>query len=393
MWIQRYLWLGMMVLSLVACQGDGGTVEVTREVEVTRLVTAPVTPEYIPVEVVQEVIVEVTRVVGDEADEEMAAVGGEERPLQFWSAPSSGLEIETKSDLVAEALKDVTGYEVEVMVPESDEGVLAAMCDEPQRAVGILPAAVYAFSEQLCSNYPVMTVKRYEQAWQIGMILVPMGSDYTSVADLDGKVWGVPERDNLATYYYFKALWKSLGIEPAEEVILGDDSSAVLAVLNGEVDFATATYIPPILPYFERDWVLGVDTPEMWRGYAGGGYTPQRSPIGYVLLAGEPRHGGFRIRDARARVFDIAPTIFAETRILELGEPIPNDIIVWGGGLSLEVATTLSASLTAYAQDEACAPLLCSRDFYDWQGLTAVTTEDFAALRFIEEQGVLEELE
>ena len=159
----------------------------------------------------------------------------------------------------------------------------------------------------------------------------------------------------------------------------------MLAVVNGEVDFAVATFLPPLLPYEERDWVYGEDDPELWRET---GSLPRRSPLGYILVQGEPRFGGYRIRDARSRVFDIEPGIFNETRILTVTAPIPNETIVLGAEFPLSTARQVVMTLVAFAADEACAASLCSSDFYNWTGLVETGEAAYDPLRFL-----LEELE
>ena len=115
------------------------------------------------------------------------------------------------------------------------------------------------------------------------------------------------------------------------------------------VDFTTAVFVPPVMP-LDRQWVFGETEPEEWRVL---GISPTRSPIGYVLVAGEPEFGGYRLRDARARLFDTTPDIFDVTRILALSEPIPNETVVFGADFPLLLARQTLATMAEFAASEA----------------------------------------
>jgi len=176
------------------------------------------------------------------------------------------------------------------------------------------------------------------------------------------------------------AMLADAGAETADLTEIPSDSSAMLAVFNGEVDFATATFLPPMLPYDERPWQPGKDDPELWRSV---GFAPRRSPLGYILVNGDPEFGGYRIRDARSRVFDIAPEIFAETQILTITAPIPNQTIAFGADFPLGTARQVLGTLLDFAQSETCAISLCASDFYNWTGLELAEDADYEAVRFM----------
>ncbi len=154
----------------------------------------------------------------------------------------------------------------------------------------------------------------------------------------------------------------------------------MLAVYERDVDFATATYLPPILPYEERQWEYGEDSPEIWRRV---GISPRRSPIGYVLVNGEPEFGGYRLRDARSGIFDIMPGIYDETSIVSLSAPIPNDTIAFGMEFPLGMARQIVSALEDFSTSEACLTSVCSADFYGWVGLELADEAAYDPVRFL----------
>ena len=154
----------------------------------------------------------------------------------------------------------------------------------------------------------------------------------------------------------------------------------MLAVFNGDVDFATGTYWPPILPFEMREWVFGEDDPELWRQT---GASPSRSGIGFVVVLGRPDQGGYRVRDARSGVFDTNQAIFDETRILTLSAPIPADSVAVGGAVPFGLAQQLGPLLSQFAASEPCAVSLCATDFYGWTGLETAVPANYEPVHFV----------
>jgi len=142
------------------------------------------------------------------------------------------------------------------------------------------------------------------------------------------------------------------------------------------------------MPEGEDPWQYGVDQNEIWRYL---GLTPERSPIGYVLVIAEPEFGGYRIRDARSGVFDIQPEIFNATRIIALTPQIPNETLAFGRDFPLGLARQVMSTLQTFTASEACAESLCSSDFYNWRGLEPADEAFYRPLFDIAESGVMDE--
>ena len=164
-----------------------------------------------------------------------------------------------------------------------------------------------------------------------------------------------------------------------EIVEAGGHSNSMLAVYNGECDFATAFFSPPLLPAEEeRDWAYGVDDPEIWRE---AGVSPERTEEGRTFVGGPPEEGGYRILDARSSVTDTAPDIFERTRILALTDRIPNDTISFGPEFPLNLANQIVDAMIEFTASEECAQSICSEEFYNWTGLEAVTDSFYDPVR------------
>lgn len=368
------------LVALVACQPQVALVEVTRivvvssaerPVAVTRLVPQEVT-RIVPQELDQELVVDVTK----------APLGSAERPVQLLFAPTVDTAvIAARGATLAQALTAATGRVYEVGLLDSEQHVVELMCAAPADTVGFLSAMSYVVAHERCGVQPAnVAIHGDDLTWQTGMIVVRRDGDMTSLADLAGRRWAVPDTNSVSGFLSFQAMLADAGVEVGEIVEVPGDSSAVLAVYNGEADFATASYVPPILPYDERSWQYGVDDPEIWRRLD---IAPRRSPIGYVLVNGEPEAGGYRVRDARAGIFDTTPEIFNETSILALSPPIPNETVAFGANFPFGLSRQVMAALLDFANSEACDASICSADFYGWAGLAPAEDASYDSLRFL----------
>ncbi len=190
------------------------------------------------------------------------------------------------------------------------------------------------------------------------------------------------DRDSIPKFLYFEALLQEEGIELGDIVEVTGDSAAMLAVYEEEADFATAEYVPPIMPYEERLWQYGEDDPEPGRYL---GLPPTRSPIGYVLVNGEPEFGGYRLRDARSRIFDVVPQIYDRTQIVTLSAQIPNDTVAFGRDFPLGLARQVTMTFAEFAAADDCKESLCATDFFGWTGLLPAEESIFTPVGFIQE--------
>lgn len=315
------------------------------------------------------------------------SLGDSGRPIQLLFPPvSSSAVIVNRAGPLAEALRQATGAEFAVGITDSEEALVALLCSAPADTIGFLTAAAYTIARDQCEAQPALVAVQGDGlTWQMGMIVVRPGAA-GELADLDGRSWSVADTHSLPNYLYFRARMAEEGIEPGEIVEAPEETSALLALRNGDVDFTTASYVPPIMP-LDREWIVGETEPEVWRLL---GIAPSRSPIGYVIVAGEPEFGGYRIRDARSRLFDTTADIFDATRILSLSEPFPNDTVVFGADLPPAMARQVATTMTEFVASDGCGASLCSADLFGWAGLEPADDAAYDPIRKIKDTLELE---
>jgi phosphonate transport system substrate-binding protein len=375
-----------LVFVLAACQPE------TVEVEVTRVVTETEEVE-VPVEV------EVTRVITETVTEtvvetaEAVALGSPERPIKVLFVPSVEADaIVTGGEILAEELQNATGYTFEVSVPTSYAATIEEMCASPDDTIGFIPALGYVLANESCGVTVGLAAVRFGWPFYWAQIVVPADSDIQSLEDLAGASWGSPSVTSTSGYLVPFTMLQEAGVETGEVVETGGHPAAMLAVANGDVDFATAFFSPPLLPGGET-WSPAMD-PEIWRD-AG---EPVELVDGRALVAGGPDGGGYRILDARVAAMESYPTIFEDTRILTISDEIPNDTLSYGPGFPLAVAQEINDAVIAYTSSEACLEppegtvTLCSEAFYNWTGAEEVLDSSFDPVRnMIQASGMTEE--
>ena len=365
---KAWLIVALLVLStlIVACQ--------PQTVEVTRVVTETESVE-VPVEVEVEVPVEVTRVVTETVTEtvveEMEMLGSAERPIKVLFVPSVDAEaIVTGGEVLANALEAATDLSFEVSVPTSYAATIEEMCASPDDTIGFIPAQGYVLANNRCGVTVGAAAVRFGLSWYAAQYVVAFDSPFESVEDLAGASWCIPDFGSTSGYLYPSAEFAALGIEPGEIVEAGSHNNSMLGVYNGDCDFATAFFSPPLLPNYARSWAYGVDDPEIWRE---AGVSPVRNEAGRTFVGGDPADGGYRILDARSSVSDTAPDIFDETRILALTDRIPNDTVSFGPEFPLNTANKIVKALVDFTASEECLQSICSEEFYNWTGLEPVS--------------------
>lgn len=394
--ISNFLVLLTILAVLMGCQDGGGdgadirfveTVVVTRatEVEVTRFATVAV-----PVEVTREVLVEVTAGSQlEDADlvaqpavstEAKAEIGSAESPLTLVLAPTHPLPVlELRGNALVNAMSDLSGLEIELFIASTHEEAVLTACENPDSTLAVLPEMSYVLAEEMCDLQIRFAGVRNGYPYRAGMVLVPRGSDVNTLEELDGLSWGVGSLNDSASGLYFTALFNQQGIE-AFSTELGDPTTTVVSVWEGTQGFATAEFIPPILPYDERLWEYGEDDPELW---VRTGYYPIRSGIGFAVVYDYVENGGYQVRDARSNAFDVYNDIFFDTEIMMLSEPIPNGAIAFSPLIPLRVAESVASALETHVKSEGCVSSVCSPDHFMWEGVELVDDSFYDSIRFI----------
>jgi phosphonate transport system substrate-binding protein len=281
-------------------------------------------------------------------------IGTAARPIKVLFVPLRDPEVLTAGgQVMARALEATTGLKFEVSVPGSLAATVEAMCASPSDTIGFIPALAYVVARPKCGVE--VGAAEVRNGWSViwGQFLVARDSPYRTLQDLAGKKWMVAGRGSIHSDLYPSVMLKEAGVQPGEVAWTRSYSQAVMAVYNGEADFATTWFVPPIM---KPTWKPG-DHPE---------------PYDYNAVElnekGAAYAGTVRVSDARVQALKVAPDVFEKVRIMMLTNPIPYDTVSFGRDFPADLRDTIVAAMVKFGKSKECAESICSSKSYYWAG-------------------------
>ena len=299
-------------------------------------------------------------------------LGSADDPINVLFVPSVDIDFMISSgDLIETGLQSATGLHFNVSVPTSYAATIEEMCASPTNTIGFIPAMGYVLGNTLCGVEPALASERY--GWNVywAEFLVARDSSYTTLKDLEGASWAYPDAGSTSGFLFPSALYDDLGITVGEMIEAGGHSAAVKAVYNGEADFATAYFSPPLLP--EGTWAIG-DAPDI---------PDEMVEECAVNEKGRLMCGAYRVLDARASIREEAPDVVQKVRILDISSEIPNDTMSFAPDFPEALKTAVTDGVKFYVGTEACAETFCNENFYDWTAAGPIADENFDGVRLL----------
>lgn len=317
---------------------------------------------------------EATEAPAEEAAD-MADIGSADHPIKVFFVPSVDAQvIVSGGEIMANALNEATGLHFEVSVPTSYAATIEEMCASPSDSMGFIPGLGYVLANQLCGVDVAFKAVRFGWPVYWAQLLVARDSDFQSVADLAGKKWAYPDAGSTSGYLAILPMLAEAGIDVGETLEAGGHTGSVRAVYNGEADFASTFFSPPLKPEGEEAWAPG-DDPEI-----------PAELIDECAVTEDGRRlmcGGWRVLDARAGLREEAPDVVQKVRILDISPEIPNDTLSFGPDFPADLRTQIEEALTTFAETEAWNESIGNQDFYGWTGIDAATDAEYDTVRLM----------
>ncbi len=367
---RRALWAALIVMSLiVAACGDGTGDTTTTAGEAEEATTTTAEPAA------------TTTTAAAEAE-----LGSPERPIQVLFVPSVDAQmIVAGGQVMDDALTEATGLEFEVSVPTSYAATIEEMCANPADTMGFIPAFGYVLASQLCQVDVAFKAVRFGFGVYWAQFLVGRDSGIETLADLDGLSWAYPDPGSTSGFLFPSVSLEEAGATPGETREAGGHPQSALAVYNGEVDFGTTFYSPPLID--GGQWEIG-DPPEIPDELV-----DSCAPTG----EGEDQElwcGNYRVLDARSSAIADAPDIVQKVKILAITDEIPNDTLSFGPDFPADLRAQIEEALLAFSQTDAWNESIGHQDFYAWSGIEPATDAEYDIVRtVVESQGItLEDL-
>jgi phosphonate transport system substrate-binding protein len=304
-----------------------------------------------------------------------AGIGTPENPIQVLFVPSveAGV-IVSGGEIMREALEEATGLAFEVTVPTSYAATIEEMCAAPDRTMGFIPGLGYVLASNLCGVDVAFKAVRFGFDVYWAQILVPRDSDIETLEDLNGLSWAYPDAGSTSGYMVPLLMLQEAGVEAGEVVEAGGHPQAALAVYNGDADFASTFYSPPLIE--GGSWEIG-DPPEI----------PDEliDECAVTEDGAQLWCGNYRVLDARASARGDAPDIVQRLRILEISPEIPNDTLSFGPEFPADLRAQIEEALLAFAETDAWEESIGNQDFYGWTSINPATDAEYDNLRQIVE--------
>jgi phosphonate transport system substrate-binding protein len=309
-------------------------------------------------------------------------IGSVEHPIKVLFVPSVEASVITSGgQIMADALKEATGLNFEVLVPTSYAATIEEMCASPTDTIGFIPGLGYALANQLCGVDVAFKANRFGFPVYWTQILVARDSPYQTLEDLNGLKWGYTDAASTSGYMVPLVMMQDAGITPSESVATGGHNQSVLALYNGEVDFSTSFYSVPTLPdgnpvWTYEDYLAGKVTDDMWDIPADLVDSCAVNSDGSAILCGD-----LRVRDARANVRTDAPDIIQKTRILMTSPAIPNDTLSFGPDFPADLRAKIVDALLAFSKTDGWKQSIGLQDFYNWTGIYPAEDSEYDLVR------------
>ncbi len=302
-------------------------------------------------------------------------LGSADNPIEVYFVPSvdAGV-ITTGGQILADALNKATGLNFKVFVPTSYAATVEAMCSAPDKSIGFIPAAGYVIANKRCGV--TVAADAVRNGWSVywTAYIVKRDSTIETFGDLAGKKWGYPDAASTSGYIAPLVEMKAAGITPGDSVSTGGHPQTVLAVYNGDVDFGTTYYSPPLMGKDHAAWSVG-DLPEPF-DLSVTDSTVQKTDSGSQLMV-----GGVQILDARAAVIDQAPDVVDKVRILRLSAAIPNDTMSFGPSFPADLQKQIMDAMYAFAKTDDWKNSIGNTKFYGWSSLAPITDAAYDPVR------------
>ncbi len=299
-------------------------------------------------------------------------IGSPDHPIKVLFVPSVDAEkIVAGGQKLAEALNKATGLTFEVAVPTSYAATIEEMCASPKDTMGFIPGLGYVLANQLCGVKVAGKAVHFGYDWYAAMIVVARDSEFKKVADLNGKKWAYPDAASTSGYLYPLYMFKESGVTPSEAVAAGSHDAAIKAVYNGEADFGTDFFSPPIVDGKPMVWEPGQDPDVPADLLASCAPTADEKTI---------MCGNFEVRDARRNLRKELPDVVQKVRILATTPKIPNDTVSFGPDFPEDIMTKIMDALFAFAKDNPDG-FKAAFEAYSWTGINPANDAEYDPIR------------
>lgn len=273
-------------------------------------------------------------------------LGSRSNPVRFYFTPSGDTKrIATNARDFLAYLEKETGYFFESAIPTSFISVYEAFgSKKADIAAGLSAFAYLMVHEKYRADALLRIVRDNGETTYRGQFISRVGSGIDKIEDIQGHSIAFVDASSTSGYLLPKAMLKTMGIKPSEEVFGMTHENVVTMVYQKQVD-AGATYSSPPHP------VTG------------------------------------QIYDARMRVLPQFPDVASKVKIIGYTKDIPNDPFIFSRAMSKKMKDKIITSILKFVATDTGKKIIY--DTYDIVNLIPTKDSDYDGLRkMLKEQNI-----
>jgi len=308
-------------------------------------------------------------------------IGTRDHPIIWVFPPSTNpaLIVEVAQKIAADIGK-MTGLFIVPRVMPDYAALIEAFKSAEGDVMGVPTTDQYAriSVETDFETTPRLAAVRYGYPYYFASIYAPREKGFTSVEDLQGKVWIYNDEGSTSGYVLPKMLFDREGITFSGVVKSSGHTNSMMALLEGQGDFCTGYGSPPLPP----DWVA--ETMPGWKWEYG--MYPELwvwDPVAGTLPSEYYRGACVDLRRAAAQlgtygdIWDIVEKI----GIVDTVGPVPNDCIAFSPGFPKDVQDEIVEAIKAHISSPEGQALWSDPNFYEWNEVAEIDDSYYCEYR------------
>jgi len=290
------------------------------------------------------------------------ALGTRDNPIIWVFPPSTRAEvIEATAKQIVEDIGKATGLYIVPRVMPDYAALIEAFKAAEGNVMGTPTTDQYAriSVETDFGAHARLAAVRRGYSFYFSSIYAPRAAGYTSIHDLDGKIWIYNDEGSTSGYVFPKKYLEDNGVVVGGVVKSGGHANSMVALLKGQGDFCTGYGSPPEPPagYDGPKWDYGMD-PEMWI------WDRENN----ALYPPEVRGTCVDLRYAVSQIEGMGTLeeIIEKIGVLDTVGPLPNDCIAFSAGFPIRVENAIVAAIIAHIRSPEGNALWSNPNFYEW---------------------------
>jgi len=298
-----------------------------------------------------------------------------DNPIYMLLVPSTeGATVEEVGTAIAEAIYNLTGLYIVASLQADYTAMIEAFAASEGDTFGLPTTDQYIriFDRTNGDVSPRLGSERYGYAWYYASLYAHRDSGFTTLEDLDGKVWIYNDTGSTSGYVFPNMVFEREGIEFANVVTSGGHTNSMVALIEGQGDFCTGYGSAPAPPAgCDLKWDFG-DDPEMWLW----------DRWNNDLFRPEFRGTCLDLRRAVKSTYDF-DTVLRDIAVIWNIGPIPNDCLAFGPDFPVDIADRIVEAIKTHIATEEGAALWGDPNFYEWTAVADIDDSFYDGYREI----------